>query len=69
MSCYSLFMKLQIMFLTKYSEKEFEKYYNDFYKNYEYILKKNVTFEKCFLDYESDYLQNYIRQYLYHENH
>ena len=64
MSCYSLFMKLQIMFLTKYSEKDFEKYKNDFYKNYENILKKNVTFDKCFLDYESEYLQNYIRQYL-----
>lgn len=67
MSCYSLFMKLQIMFLTKYSEKDFEKYKNDFYKNYENILKKNVTFDKCFLDYESEYLQNYIRQYLNQE--
>lgn len=67
MSCYSLFMKLQIMFLTKYSEKDFEKYKNDFYKNYENILKKNVTFDKCFLDYEKEYLQNYIRQYLNQE--
>jgi len=68
MSCYSLFMKLQIIFLTKYSEKQFEKYKNDFYKNYENILKKNVTFDKCFLDYQSDSIQNYIGQYLNHDN-
>ena len=67
MSCYSLFMKLQIFFLTGYSKKDFEKYKDDFDKNYEKILKKNVTFDKCFLDYENKDVQSYIGQYLNQE--